>query len=356
MKWCALFVALVVGHVADARGESPAAVPASSRTRIRVRMVGALARDATLRARIQSWFDPNEYDVLLQEATYLDPNQVLSPESGMRVEAWITERSSGSLRLYFASVDAKTRKARYLLRDLALERGLDEVASEELAQAVHLSASALVEGELMTAREQVEESLREQAPVPEPVVSTRPLRVASVHRESPAFVLHGALGYAVALRGDEGLAQGPRVRASLGGAHLGGLVRLNVVVPHQAERTELDLKLSGGAGLVALTYGAAVTPKLRLDAFAGPALELLRYRAVAHAGSAFQAAESATELRPQIAVGALVGFGSSPRVVLVPQIEVALKDTHYDVARGPLREAVARASRFTPSFGLELEL
>src|SRR6201999_2079048 len=55
-------------------------------------------------------------------------------------------------------------KTRYLLRDLTLEHGLDEVGSEELAQAVHLSTVALLEGQLSTTREQVERSLQDAAP------------------------------------------------------------------------------------------------------------------------------------------------------------------------------------------------
>jgi hypothetical protein len=333
-----------------------AAVPA--RARVRVRLVGPLSRDATLRDRIQSWFDPGTYEVTLQGATYLDPNQVLAPESGLLVEAWITERSSGSLRLYFASVDAKTRKTRYLLRDIALERGLDEVAAEELAQTVHLSASALVEGELMTAREQVEESLRE-APAPPPRTAESPPVIAPPRapaKDAFSPELHAALGYSAALLADEGFAHGPRLRGGVREANLGGFLRLSAVIPHRVTRTELDLDLFGGGVLLAATYGVALSPKVRCDGFLGPALELVRYRAVAHVDSGFAPAAAATELRPQIALGAMVSLGSSPRVVLVPELAVSLTDTRYEAARGATRETVARASRITPSLGLELEL
>ncbi len=339
---------------------------APARARVRVRLVGTLSRDATLRARIQSWFDPGAYEVTLQGATYLDPNQVLAPESGLLVEAWITERSRNSLRLYFASFDAKTRKTRYLLRDIALQRGLDEVAAEELAQAVHLSASALVEGELMTAREQVEESLRE-APAAAPGQTEPPALAASSRSLAEARPpapgkddfspeLHAALGYYAALRGDEGFAHGPRLRAALRGPNLGGFLRLSAVIPHRVTRSELDLDLFGGAALLAVTYGVALSPKVRLDGFVGPTLELVRYRALAHANSGFAPAAAATELRPQLALGALFSLGSSPRVALVPELAVSLTDTRYEAARGATRETVARASSITPSLGLELEL
>lgn len=325
-----------------------------------------MSRDATLRDRIQSWFDPNVYEVVLQGATYLDPNQVLAPESGLLVEAWITERSSRSLRLYFASFDPKTRKTRYLLRDIALERGLDEVAAEELAQAVHLSASALVEGEIMTAREQVEASLREAptSPVaaPTPAVAPPPVPVAAP-AAAPApgdaassLELRAAFGYAAALRGEEGFAHGPRLRAGIAGPEFGGFLRLNAVIPHQVTRAELDLKLYGAAALLAITYGAALSPQVRLDGFVGPELELVRYSAGAHIGNGFMPAEPATELRPQLGVGVIVRFGRSLRLALVPELALALTDTHYETARGGVRETVARASRITPSLGLELEL
>lgn len=359
-----LLAALALATATDVCAQ-PTEMAAPARARVRVRLVGPLSRDATLRDRIQSWFDPNAYEVLLQGATYLDPNQVLAPESGLLVEAWITERSGKSLRLYFASFDAKTHKTRYLLRDISLERGLDEVAAEELAQTVHLSASALVEGELVTAREQVEESLRE-APAPAPPAATPRAAVsppATVAASAPAppngapmLELHGALGYAAALRGDEGLAHGPRLRGAVRGANLGGFLRLNAVVPHRVTRSELDLDLYGGAATVAVSYGVALSPTVRLEGFVGPQLELVRYRAAAHANNGFTPVAAATEWRPELTLGAMFSFGRSPRVVLVPELSVALTDTHYEAARGVVRETVARASRFAPSLGLELEL
>jgi hypothetical protein len=140
------------------------------------------------------------------------------------------------------------------------------------------------------------------------------------------------------------------------GANLGGLLRLSAVIPHRVTRTELDLDLFGGAALLAMTYGVALSRQVRLDGFVGPMLELVRYRAEAHVDSGFAPAAAATELRPQIALGAMFSLGSSPRVVLMPELAVSLTETRYEAARGATRETVARASRITPSLGLELEL
>jgi hypothetical protein len=333
----------------------PAAAVATTRARIRVRLVGALGRDATLRDRIQSWFDPSQYEVVLQGASYLDPNQVLAPDSGHWVEVWICERGQ-SLRLYFASFDPRANKPRYLLRDIALERGLDEVASEELAQAVHLSASALVEGEVMSSREQVEASLRETPAEAAPALpAAQPRDVVQPRRQS-VLELGGGIGYGAALRGDEGFAHGPRGRFGLTGPQLGGLVCLNLVVPHTVTRPELDLKLWGGAALAALSWRTRLASSVTLTAFAGPALELVRYRASARSGSGFEPAAAATELRPELALGALLSFGHAPRVALVPELKLALTRTHYEAARAGRRETVARASRVAPSLALEIEL
>ena len=373
--YAALLAVTVSVYATNAAAEPAPGVAPSTRARVRVRLVGALARDATLRDRIQSWFDPSEYDVTLQGASYLDPNQVLSPESGLLVEAWVAERSSKRLRLYFASVDPTTRKTRYLLRDLSLEAGLDEVGAEELAQAVHLSASALVEGEIASSREQIEASLRESPgeaaasagdaagklakgaqdtpPAPTAASATRPPEEA----HDGGVVLHGAVGYAASLRGDEGLAHGPHLRASLGSTSgWGGSLRASGVVPHRVTRSELDLELYGAAALLALTFRTPLSSAVSLEGFAGPSLELVHYRASAHAGSTFEPASAATELRPELTLGVMIGFGRYPRVALVPELSLSLQDTHYDMARGGRTETVARASRVTAKLGLELEL
>ncbi len=383
MLWACLFgLALALTNAVALAQASVEAPRAAERPRVRVRVVGPLAHDAVLKRRIASWFDPARFVVSVEGASYLEPEQVLSPEHGSLVEAWVTRRGEKLTRLYFASVDPDTRKTRYLLRDLLLGAGLDEVGSEALAQAVHLSTLALLEGQVASSREQVEQSLQDEpasfqaydaattratdvsatpAPVAAPSgrspVAAEGRNVASRRpRESLGYDLMGAVGYGIDYRGDEGWAHGPRARLRVGQGAWGGTLRGGFVVPHERQLTDLSLNLTGGTVLVAASLRRHLTASVALEGFAGPSVSLIRYRASARSGVDFAPRPAATELRPQLIFGAIVAIGAVPRVALIPEVAFELGDTHYDLQRGARREVVARAERLQPGLGLELEL
>jgi hypothetical protein len=376
---CLLGVALTLGSLVWAQAADATGVTAA-RANVRVRVVGMLGRDDVLKQRIASWFEPARFAVRVESVSYLEPQQVLSPEHGLLVEAWVTLRSDKLARLYFASPDPDTGKTRYLLRDLALESGLDEMGSEALAGAVHLSTVALLEGQLTSSREQVEQSLQSEAA---PASDARPAATATPASEArripraaaaptsedttsrprvarngaKAWKLDAALGYAAQFRGDEGFAHGPRARLRVGfPAAWGALARLQVVLPHQRELKDLSLELYGGAVLVAASLRGQVSPHFVVEGFAGPSLELVRYTARARSDVAFEPAPAATELRPQLVFGAFFGIGTAPRFALIPELAIALHATSYEMARAGQRESVARGARLTPSLALELEL
>ena len=364
--------------------ESDASVATKDRPHVRVRVVGVLGRDAVLKQRIISWFEPARFVVNVESASYLEPERVLAPERGSRVEAWVTRRSEKLARLYFASVDPDTRKTRYLLRDLTLESGLDEVGSEELAQAVHLSTVALLEGQAASSREQIEASLHAEpesstthadptspastrpealaAPAASPASSSSPVATRASRDAAPKLVhdddyaVSGAVGYGVDYRGDEGWAHGPRARLCVGRGGWGAVARLGFVVPHERELTSLRLSWTGGAGFIGASYRHRVSQGFAIGGFAGPSLALIRYSSRARSDVDFDAGPAATELRPQLVFAAIFAIGTSPRVALIPELAVALGTTHYDLERSGRREVIARASRLQPGLCLELEL
>jgi hypothetical protein len=335
---------------------------------ISVQVVGALGQDAVLRQRIASWFEADPFQVKVEPTARLDTRGVLAPEHGALVKVWVTRRSDKLARLYFASTSSDTGQVRYLIRDLELERGLDEVGAEEIAQAVHLSALALLEGQLESSREEVERAL-ESEPEAEPstppsTAAAEPAPAKSAARAEPvaskssaSVQLYPALGYAVELRGDEGTAHGPRGRLQLSLPSGFGLwSRLQVTLPHTEALSGLALELSGGSVLLAGSYRREATPGVALSGYAGASLELVQYRASAVPGVAFTPSGSAHELRPRAVLGLLAAFGSWPRLGVITELGLAWRRSDYESTQGDTRRVVAEAAWLVPSVGLELEL
>jgi hypothetical protein len=338
---------------------------------ISVQVVGALGQDAVLRQRIASWFDADPFQVKVEPAARLDTRGVLAPEHAALVKVWVTRKSDKWARLYFATTSSDTGRVRYLIRDLELERGLDEVGAEEIAQTVHLSALALLEGQLESSREEVERALEtepETAPTLAPAapVATPPVGPAEKPVETPSepapskppasVELYPALGYGVDFRGDEGTAHGPRGRLQLAFPSGFGLwSRLQVTVPHTEALSGLNLELSGGSLLLAASFRKEVTPGVGLSGYAGASLELVQYRASAVPGVAFTPSGARSELRPRAVLGFLAAFGSWPRLGVVTELGLAWRRSDYETARGGSRRVVAEATWLVPSVGLELE-
>jgi hypothetical protein len=282
----------------------------------------------------------------------------LTPRAGALVQVWVTRRSDKLARLYFASAESGT--VRYLLRDLELERGLDEVAAEELAQSVHLSTLALLDGQLETSREEVEQALKTDQDPAEPSRAAAPATPAKIRKVAPKTALwrlSPALGYAVDFRADEGIGHGPRLRLRADSSSGFGLwSRLQATLPHRTELTQLELELWGGSLLLAPSFRLPLAARWLLCGYAGASLELLHYTARARPGVAFHPGPPSNELRPRAVFGAFLAFGSTPRFGLVAELGLALARSRYESERAGARHVVAEASRVMPSVGLELEL
>jgi hypothetical protein len=339
---------------------------------ISVQVVGALGQDGVLRQRIASWFDADSFQVKVEPAARLDTRGVLAPEHGALVKVWVTRKSDKLARLYFATTSSDTGQVRYLIRDLELERGLDEVGAEEIAQTVHLSALALLEGQLESSREEVERALStEPEPPAPPAPTTAPpadpapehstvepeqRRAVNQSKHAPTVELYPAVGYAVEFRADEGMAHGPRGRLQLAFPSGFGLwSRVHVTLPHTEELSGLDLELGGGSVLLAASYRKQVSDSVALSGYAGASLELVQYRASAVPGVTFTSSGAESELRPRAVLGMLAAFGKWPRLGVVTELGLAFHRTDYEAARGTSRRVVAEAARLVPALGLELE-
>jgi hypothetical protein len=327
---------------------------AQDRGRVRVHVIGELGKDETFRQRVQSWFEPEGFQVTVEAAAYLEPRRVLAPEQGALVDAWITLRGPRAARLYFVNTDPQSGRAKYLLRDLELQNGLDEVAAEALSQAVHWSAVALLEGQVVTSREQVEASL-DAAPTPEPAprkAEPEPSLPPSPPEKKPRWRYDGSLGYALAFASDEGASHGPRLAGFVDVEAWLAQVRLQAWLPHSHQLPSAKLELDGGSFLLSVGPRLYRSDWLLLTALGGASLEWTRFTASGDAP--FTPEPSASELRPSLSIGARVALGRGPRVVLVPELSLSLRRSRYEVAHGAQREVAGRSPLLTPMLGLEL--
>jgi hypothetical protein len=328
------------------------AAPAQAQRRIEVTLVDAVAADPTLGARITSWFDAAQFEVRITRALRLDAAEVLAPAAGEGVRVWVTLPDTQHARLYFAARDGSGAHTRYLLRDIALDGGLDELGSERIATVLHLSSLALLEGQLPSERASVEASLAAQPPPP-PVASPPPAPpISAPPRER--FVLTLGVGYGALLRGDEGVGHGPRVSLEAQRQHLGIGLLLTSSLPHTVHFDGVALRLYALSFAPLASASLALTARLRLHGYAGPLLSLVRFQPERHSAD-IDLRGAARELRFSVlaGLGLRIALG---RVVLGIALECAasLEDTHYDVVRNGQRQRIAEPWPVTPGAALTL--
>jgi len=352
-------------------GAQPAQQPAEAletndqaRLEVEVRLVAGAARDPAFAERIASWFDAQRFRVKVITVAWLDPQRVLTPQRGASVYVWVTMQERRA-RLYFARVDRAQNRASYLLRDLPLQQGLDEIGAEQIAQAVHFSTVALLEGQLESPRAELEQSLKAEEspppPPPPPAVAPAPApateRPTTPPRRATAVELSPGIGYGLTYRGEtEGVGHGPRASLKLAwsGTWLVG-ARLAATLPLERTVGPIALELSGGS--VALTGGIRqrLGHDLGLELFAGPVVELLHYSSTPSSSSGLSPGGAENEARPQLMAGLAGTFGSEPRLAILAEVIFALSDTHYDLVLDSGSAEIGRPSWVMPGLSFELQ-
>lgn len=340
---------------------------------VHVMLVGRIADDPTVGQRISSWFDENEYRVLVRQVPRLDTERVLAPEADGSVYVWVTLPTDAEARVYFATVPPG-RDTIYSLRVLTLENGLDEMGAERLSQVIHLSSVALFEGRGEHDRADVERMLEEEPravreakpravtaapPVPRPELARdeRPVKVARASRERRVGARFG-VGYGGSYRSSEGYWHGPRGRAALVLGPVGFGVSVQAYLPHTEEipedAPELRIRFSGVGIDVQSALHDRVLSWLEMEYLLGLGVDVVRYEPLAGLDPRVTAGEVDREVRPNV-VGAAraVVRGSWLKWALLLQCGFALNRTHYYLIADLTRREVARPSRILPLLAIE---
>jgi hypothetical protein len=308
--------------------------------------------------RVSSWFtDGTAVKVTLSREA--EPTQLLASSPG-EVRIWVVLLSPGRALVTFSTAAGDTA-ARYLVREVPLVSGLDDLGLERLASVIHSAFIALREGVEGFEREQAERELLRaglsvQAPasgspempgLPKPA-EPPPARVATVDRapvraSPPPTSLLFAIGYGGRLRGGEGPGHGPTVALGLQLPSRRGALNL-LVSAHYLFRATLDAGSNFRASVqtTAFRAHAGLEPKLARSVFAQLLLGAGADLAQIHASAGASAAAGALEIDPHVAGAQWRGAGELTLglvrhselldLELNAQLSVLFGDVHYSAS------------------------
>jgi hypothetical protein len=325
-------------------------------------LVGRSGTEGSLAERIKSWFGAGATLSITSEEK-LVAERVLGPLPKRRVAVWVTERTPGEARLYFAVTGETEGATRYLIRDVPLNQGFDEIGSERVAQVVHSSVTALIEGSVEVAeRPEIERELAPLEPEkpslarPHPPVFVAPPpapKKTPPPSPGPSFSPLAGAFYRGAFSGDEGFAHGPGLAlgATLGFGQfgVGAVTRGEYVFPHSERFDDLDITLSGFAARLG-ARGVWILGVVHLDLELGAGLTWVEYdpeetplgpipapSGVDQRTFWFASVGASHEVGPVRAGGRL-------------ELEAYPVRSHYDLDTGE----IGSASRFQPALALEI--
>jgi len=344
-RWARLLV-LTLGLVArsqTALGDEPAdaalnAVP----PRVDVAIVGRVPGGDALGTRVQSWFAAQPTAVSVRAAPVLATEEVLAKREWTGVKVWVVLRSSSAARLFFAVAGSDEGTPRYLVRDVTLAGGLDELGMEQVTQVIYLSALALWTGTQQSSRQDVERGLAQEQTVDRP--ETPPPVSRRVSSNAGFSSVLGA-GYFARFAGDEGTTHA--LSTSLGVGHpvgrfmVLGRVEAALLLPHRASANGLTLDLRGAS----FAAGALLVHELFDRTWGavelGAGADVVNYRALAVDDPALQVDADETEARPFLRLRAGAARALGPVSLGVGAgVALQLLRTHYDAVDGANRSEI----------------
>ena len=291
-------------------------------------IVGGEAKADVVAERVTSWFrgSPTALWVTRQEA--LNPSAVLEPSGHLGVQVWIVLTDLPRAQIFFAVQAQAQKPTRYLVTDLVLDGGLDELGIEQVAQIVYPSALALWAGNMETSRSEVERELQkpavhEQNPPPPPRDRSR--RTAAIGAEYAA--MYGGGGLAQTVGGNVSMLMRTPTSA------IGARVHLGALLPRSEAASGVMLDLSGtvvGGGAIAEWK---ISDRVWLPAEIGLGAQIVHYRAAMLTDPVLVATGGGVDTQP------IVYARYSVRVDLggvgldiAALFDVHLTRTHYDIS------------------------
>ncbi len=334
----------VTAHAAEPEAHGTAAAVASSGPtpdappQVEIAVVAETPNAGALAARIVSWFHGAAGHAHASTPKGLDSSTVFAPTAAPGVRVWVLLRSAASARLFFAVEERAGGAPRYLVNDIALDTGLDELGMEQLAQVVYLSAMALWAGNVESSRSEVEASLRQTSIAKEKSVRAAPAVVAPFAQASADRArLTARLGVEASERFGAELGL-PRVGVTFGvlaqrsSALIGVHLHADVAVPETVQRSGLDLAFSGEGLRLGVLGERKLSGKSWVGAELGTGLDVVRYRVSPETSTALRLAPGGTDVRPLVYLSSFARWTVGPFSFRGgPEVVVQLEHTHYDI-------------------------
>jgi hypothetical protein len=334
--------------------QSPAPEQASPVTdpspfRVEVVLVGIVGHSAALTQGIGDLLRARGINLRFSRQDQLTEQDLLGQQRARdpgRATIWITLPRPDLARLVLADPEFQ----RFLVREIPLPHGIDELGRESIGQVVESSSLALLQGATGMSRSEVRLALGEEfKPAANPPGQPSPSPAEPPPRDRPGRALRLRLGatYGLGWSGSAfGLLHGPGILSGL--EFVGPRDSLTLTAAFewhlgQHYRTsEIELEVQSNAGWLLLGWRKPVREPTSLLAALGPGLDLTRVVPRAVPGGAADAVPS--YLHPTPWVRAELGFewGDSPLVLqLLAVTDVSITRTHYDIDRGGSAARVA---------------
>lgn len=306
-------------------------------------------------------FDPH----FVREESFHPEVFLAENERDARVWVFITLHDPEHVRLYFRGPHGE----RFLLRELELRRGLDEVGRESIAQVVETSVGALITTGVGISREEAKAALAKEnaANAPRPAVRPKPELVKPAREPEPAPEgEHSRVALELALRalgsysGDEvketfalGLEAGVEI-----GKPRGFVLRPRAVVErgfvHDLETSPIAAELS------TWSFRLGVDAGLRSGAHMGflgvsAGLDRVGISTEDSSDPAFSPTGESADIVPIVRVEARYELAAGIlRFGIAPFADVALEESHYDLVFGNETRRLATAWLLRPGLAVSI--
>jgi hypothetical protein len=349
-----LGTAAALGSV-RAEAEPPAAdaLPAVN-AKVSITLVGRASLAKELDDLLLEWFDTEQVRVDIRRQPSLDRSDVMAKTADAQtLRIWMTLVGT-SARLYYADPAGE----RFLVRNIPLRNGLDELGREHVVQVLVTSAEDFVSRRISSTAQEVEASLPPPPPaVPRPVAPPPPPPVARP-APSPGCGLRIGPLYAVTMRGAEGVGHGPGAVFGIACASPRVWWALSMSARYEwpvvAEGADVSLKIRSLCARWTLAVETPDPRPLGVGVEIGGGVDHAAFDASALPGAAVAPRASGADFRP---IALLAARGSlwqgRARLTLSAGIALPLLKTHYDIAAGSDRSTQVTPWRAEPTFALE---
>jgi hypothetical protein len=334
------------------------AQPEQNSVRVDVVLVASCARDATLATRIKTWFGASAISVKV--ASTLATDEILAPRPWPGVRVWCTQPALGRARLYFVVSTEPGLPPRFLVRDIELPTGLDELGQERVAEVVRASSLALWEGSASTPADALARSLDRGRDERNASIASAPRRAGGSALPRPAaskrtrLRFSASFGAGVTGRGHEGVAVGPALELAVGLAGAAAVPELAVGgrhwLPWHTSAAPGELRLDGEALRGWLRWTLPAFARGAVEVGCGAGADWIAYQPGGVPESTWVAGRGEREIRPvaTLLLGGKWWLGQVMSVRAQGEAAFQLSRTHYDVEEPSGRREVLVPWRVQP--------